>query len=83
MDLNAEVCARLDEAGRWLALLLVRLLLAWEFGTAGFKKLHGENWFAMIQDNFPFPFSVIPVDISWFIATWAEILGAFGLALGL
>jgi putative oxidoreductase len=83
LQLNAEVCARLDEAGHWIALLLIRLLLAWEFGTAGFMKLHGDNWFGRIQDNFPFPFSVIPVEISWFIATWAEILGAVGLAIGL
>ncbi len=83
LHLNAQVCAKLDEAGHWLAFLLIRLLLAWEFGSAGFKKYHGNNWFANIQDNFPFPFNVIPVEISWFIATWAEILGAFGLALGL
>ncbi len=83
LHLNARVCAKLDEVGHWLAFLLIRLLLAWEFGSAGFKKYHGNNWFANIQDNFPFPFNVIPVEISWFIATWAEILGAFGLALGL
>lgn len=83
LHLNAQLCARLDETGHWLALLLIRLLLAWEFGSAGFKKLNGNNWFANIQDNFPFPFNVIPVEISWFIATWAEILGAFGLVLGL
>lgn len=83
LHLNARVCAKLDEIGHWIALLLIRLLLAWEFGSAGFKKLHGNNWFANVQDNFPFPFNVIPVEISWFIATWAEILGAFGLLVGL
>ena len=81
--LYAEVCARLNEAGHWIALLPIRLLLAWEFGTAGFKKLNGSNWFANVQENFPFPFNVIPVEISWFMATWAEILGAFALAIGL
>ncbi|MEM8815229.1 MAG: DoxX family protein [Pseudomonadota bacterium] len=75
--------SKLDDTGHWSALLLIRLLLAWEFGTAGLNKFNGNNWFANIQDNFPFPFNVIPVEISWFIATWFEILGAIGLVLGL
>ncbi len=83
LHLNAQLCGRLDAAGHWIAFLLLRLLLAWEFGSAGLKKLRGDNWFGSIQDNFPFPFSIIPVEISWFIATWAEILGALGLLLGL
>ena len=73
----------LDPAGDWVALLPIRLLLAYEFGKAGLMKFNGNNWFANVQDNFPFPFNVIPVEISWFIATWAEILGAAGLVLGL
>lgn len=73
----------LDPAGAWLALLPIRLLMAWEFGNAGLMKLNGKNWFGNVQDNFPFPFNVIPVEISWFLATWAEILGAAGLVLGL
>ena len=83
LHLNAQLYSKLDDAGHWFAFLLIRLLLAWEFGSAGLKKFHGSNWFANIQDNFPFPFNVIPVEISWFIATWAEILGALGLLLGL
>ncbi len=83
LHLNQRVCSELDNIGQWLALLLIRVLLAWEFGTAGFKKLNGNNWFANVQDNFPFPFNVLPVEFSWFIATWFEILGAFGLLLGL
>ena len=59
----------LDPAGAWLALLPIRLLLAWEFGNAGLMKLNGKNWFGNVQDNFPFPFNVIPVEISWFLAT--------------
>ena len=78
-----RVTAMLDPAGRWVALLPVRLLLAYEYGNAGLKKLNGSNWFGRVQDDFPFPFNVIPVEISWFIATWTEILGAAGLALGL
>lgn len=64
-------------------LILIRLLMAYEFGAAGFGKLHGTNWFANVQDNFIFPFNVIPVDVSWFLATWIEILGAFGILFGL
>jgi putative oxidoreductase len=78
-----RITGLLDPAGDWVALLPIRLLMAYEFGKAGMMKLNGKNWFANIQDNFPFPFDVIPVEISWFIATWAEILGAFGLVLGL
>lgn len=64
-------------------LILIRLLMAYEFGKAGFGKLNGTNWFANVQDNFIFPFNVIPPDVSWFLATWFEILGAFGLLFGL
>jgi putative oxidoreductase len=75
--------AILDPAGEWVALMPIRLLLAYEYGKAGFMKLNGNNWFGNVQENFPFPFNVVPVEISWFLATWFEILGAFGLVLGL
>lgn len=81
--IHERLVAALDASGNWLALLPIRALLAYEFGTAGLMKYNGSNWFGRIQDNFPFPFSVIPVDVSWFIATWFEILGAVGLAIGL
>lgn len=73
----------IDTTGAWLALLPLRLLLAYEFGVAGLEKLRGENWFADIHDVFPFPFSVVPVDISWFMATWTELIGAAALVVGL
>jgi putative oxidoreductase len=73
----------LESAGAWIALLPIRLLLAWEFGSAGFGKLGGSNWFANVQDKFLFPFNVIPVESSWFLATWTEIAGGICLALGL
>ncbi|HQS99442.1 MAG: hypothetical protein B7Y26_04240 [Hydrogenophilales bacterium 16-64-46] len=73
----------LDTAGAWLALLPIRLLLAYEFGVAGLEKLRGDNWFADIQDAFPFPFSLVPVDVSWFLATWSELIGAAALVVGL
>jgi len=82
-DLWNSVVAILEPAGDWVALLPIRLLMAYEFGKAGMMKFNGKNWFGNIQDDFPFPFNVIPVEISWFIATWAEILGAIGLVIGL
>ena len=83
MNLRNRIVDKLDLGGAWLALLPIRLLMAWEFGRAGMMKLNGTNWFANVQENFPFPFNVIPVEISWFLATWAEILGGIGLLLGL
>lgn len=61
--------------------LLLRLILAWEFGKAGLEKLNGTNWFADI--SFPFPFSLLPPDVSWHMATFFEIAGAVALVLGL
>lgn len=64
-------------------LILIRILMAYEFGKAGLGKLGGSNWFGNVQDNFIFPFNIVPIEISWFLATWFEILGAVGLLLGL
>jgi putative oxidoreductase len=76
---NWLYCAGLYGGG----LLLIRLLMAYEYGNAGLRKFNGNNWFGKFQDDFIFPFNVIPVDISWFLATWFEILGAVGLIAGL
>ena len=73
----------LDAVGLWIGLLSLRLLLAWEFGEAGFEKLHGSNWFADIQDQFPWPFALIPADINWALATGFEVAGAVALLIGL
>lgn len=73
----------LDLLGLWIGLLSLRLLLAWEFGEAGFEKLHGSNWFADIQDQFPWPFRWIPADLNWALATGFEIVGAIALVVGL
>ena len=73
----------LDPAGQWVALLPIRLLMGYEFYKAGMMKFNGNNWFANVQDNFPFPFNVLPVELSWFMATWAEILGGIALFIGL
>ena len=73
----------LNWIGTFFPQLAVRGLLAWEYWESGLEKFNGENWFAHVQDKFLFPFNIVPTDISWFMATWFEILGAFGLLLGL
>jgi putative oxidoreductase len=83
LNFKNSVIRALDSIGETAALLPIRLLMAYEFGRAGMMKLNGNNWFGNVQDNFPFPFNVVPVDISWFMATWVELLGAAGLVLGL
>jgi len=61
--------------------LFLRLVLAIEFGQSGYEKFHGTNWF---QDlSFPFPFNLLPAEISWHIATYFELFGAAALILGL
>lgn len=77
------VVDKLETAGPWVALLPIRLLMAHEFFKAGRMKLGGNNWFGNAQDNFPFPFNVVPVEISWFLATWTEVIGGFCLFFGL
>jgi putative oxidoreductase len=72
---------RLNAWGEAVPSLLLRLILAIEFGESGFEKLHGTNWFQDI--TFPFPFNLLPADISWNIATYFEIIGAVALVLGL
>ncbi len=75
--------ARLRGAGEVIPRLTMRLIMGWEFWESGLEKLHGENWFADALDKFPFPFNSIPADLSWSMATWAELVGAIGLFLGL
>ena len=83
VNLSRTAFVKLDGIGEYASMLALRLLLAWEFWGAGVKKFNGTNWFERIQGDFPFPFSVIPTDISWFIATWSELLGAIALLIGL
>jgi len=83
LDIERWFRHQLNTIGEFLALLVVRLLLAWEFWESGWVKYTGGNWFSSIQDNFPFPFSVIDPEISWFMATWFELLGALALVIGL
>jgi putative oxidoreductase len=71
---------QLNNLADFIPQLFLRLLLAWEFGESGFEKLHGTNWFADL--TFPFPFNLLPPDISWAISTCFEIVGAFALLFG-
>jgi len=73
----------LDRVGDWLPALAIRVLLGWEYFESGLMKYRGENWFAQIQEQFPFPFDVIPVNLSWFLATWSELIGAVMIFFGL
>ena len=73
----------LDRLGTWLPQLALRGIVGGEFFESGLEKLHGQNWFADIADKFPFPFGLLPVEASWFIATWSELIGGICLWIGL
>lgn len=73
----------LNEIGQFLAPLGLRVLLAWEFWEAGVEKYHGTNWFGEIQQQFPYPFKILPPQVNWQIAMWFELIGALALLIGL
>ncbi|MBA3564250.1 MAG: DoxX family protein [Gammaproteobacteria bacterium] len=72
-----------NRIGEWIAPLALRIVLGWEYYESGREKFRGENWFGQVQDRFPWPFSVVPPDVSWFLATWTELIGAICLLIGL
>lgn len=76
-----QIVGILDRLAPVIPPLLLRLILAWEFGEAGYEKLTGSNWFEHV--TFPFPFNILPVSLSWHLATWFELIGAAALVLGL
>lgn len=78
-----SLTTRLRGVGESLPPLVLRLIMGWEFWESGLEKYSGENWFADIQSKFPFPFSVIPANLSWTLATYMELGGAVLLVLGL
>lgn len=82
-NLLARLFDGIDLIGLWLGLLSLRLLLSWDFFESGLEKLHGSNWFADIQAQFPFPFNLVAPEISWQMATWFELLGGVALLVGL
>ncbi|WP_420838874.1 DoxX family protein [Conchiformibius steedae] len=69
--------------GKDVSLLALRLFVAYEFAEAGLEKWRGQNWFADIQQSFPFPFNVLPADFNWALAMGAELLVPLLLVLGL
>lgn len=83
----ARVSALYDAAVRSLGhfdgvvSLTLRLILAPVLIGAGWEKINGENWFS--PELLPLPFSVLPVELSWFLASWTEFLGGICLLLGL
>ena len=89
MSLNAVISiwesltGRLRGIGQLIPPVILRLIMGWEFWQSGFEKYNGENWFTDIQEKFPFPFSIIPANISWAMATYFEIGGAVLLIVGL
>ena len=82
IDLYENILDKLNSIGEFLPLLAIRVLIAYEFFEAGIEKFKGENWFSQIQGQFPFPFNYVPTDISWFLATWSEILGSVAILIG-
>jgi putative oxidoreductase len=78
-----SLTARLRGIGQLLPPLILRLIMGWEFWESGREKYLGDNWFTDIRDKFPFPFNVIPADISWAMATYFELGGAILLIVGL
>jgi putative oxidoreductase len=83
INLWETLTARLRGVGQLLPPLILRLIMAWEFWQSGVEKYTGDNWFADIQNRFPFPFSAIPANISWAMSTWIELVGALLLVVGL
>lgn len=79
----AKFSKYLESLGLHITLLGLRIFLAYEFWLAGVEKYDGMNWFADIQSNFPFPFNLVPAEISWQLSTWFELVGAAALVLGL
>lgn len=80
-NLYNKVITLLNYLADFIPPLVLRLILAWEFGKAGLEKLHGTNWFADV--SFPFPFSLLSPEVSWHLATFFEVGGAIALVLGL
>ena len=64
-------------------LLALRLFAAYEFLESGLEKWNGENWFADINSQFPFPFNLLPDTVNWNLAMWAELVLPALLIVGL
>lgn len=82
MSLGCRIFGFLDKLGEWLPQLGLRAIIAYEFWEAGVEKYNGQNWFTDFRGEFPFPFNVLPADLSWFLATWTELLGSIAILVG-
>lgn len=80
ISINQKITNTLNTYADIIPLFILRVMLAWEFGEAGFEKLYGTNWFADIA--FPFPFNLLPPNASWLLSMTFEIVGAFALLFG-
>ena len=86
-NLTTSVSDFYDRAVGWVSHLdgvvsiVLRLILAPVLIGAGWEKITGSNWFS--PELLPFPFSVIPVELSWFLASWTEFIGGICILLGL
>lgn len=81
--LRRSIVSLLDNLHSVFSPLGLRLLLAYEYWESGVMKYKGENWFADLQEQFPFPFNLIPADLNWQLATYSELIGAIALLVGL
>lgn len=82
-QLIGKLLSGIDLLGVWIGLLGLRIILGWEYFESGREKFLGANWFADIQDKFPYPFNLVPPEISWQMATWFELIGGLALIIGL
>ncbi len=86
-DLISTLEGLYDRVFHWVSHLdgvvsiTLRLILGPVLIGAGWEKLTGDNWFS--PELLPFPFSVLPTDLSWFLASWTEFLGGICLLVGL
>jgi putative oxidoreductase len=83
INLYDHLTARLRASGDYLWPLVLRLIMFWEFWESGMEKLKGNNWFASIQDDFPYPFNQLSADLNWLAAQYGELVFSVMLALGL
>jgi putative oxidoreductase len=88
LSIYDKLTARLLAGGDYLWPLAIRLIMFWEFWSAGLKKLNGKNWFDNIpwaewQKGFPWPFSSLSNDLNWLAATWGELVFSALLLFGL
>src|SRR6056297_862371 len=84
IELYDRLTDRLRAAGDWVAPLGRRLLLAYEFYSAGTMKAGIDGtpgWFA--GKAFPVPFDWFPASMNWTMVTWTEILAGLALLFGL